>query len=139
MRFTAILSIGLSLLLSSVVLSSGDHTAHAQQQPQIRRQPLLQKDSTIPGYDLIMNIVEIPAGVSEVRHTHPGPLAGYVQEGELILEHEGRPTATYKAGESFLVDTGKVHQGINRGNVTVKLIATLVVEKGKPANSPAPQ
>jgi quercetin dioxygenase-like cupin family protein len=65
-------------------------------------------------------------------------LAGYVAEGELILEHEGRPRATYKTGTSFLVEAGKIHQGINMGSVTVKLIATLVVEKGKPANSPAP-
>src|SRR5437764_329699 len=137
MRCTTILATGLSLLLPALLLFPGDQTS-AQQRPEIRRQPLLQKDSTIPGYELIMNIVEIPVGVSEVRHTHPGPLAGYVQEGELILEHEERPTATYKAGESFLVEAGKIHQGINRGAVTVKLIATLVVEKGKPANSPAP-
>ena len=44
----------------------------------------------------------------------------------------------YGDGTSFLVEAGKVHQGINMGSVTVKLITTLVVEKGKPANSPAP-
>jgi quercetin dioxygenase-like cupin family protein len=84
------------------------------------------------------NIVEIPSGVREVRHTHPGPLAGYVLEGTLILEHEGRPTATYKAGEAFLVEAGKIHQGINTGDGPVKLVATLTVEKGKPATAPPP-
>ena len=138
MRRTAAFSTGLSLLLSALILSSSDRSTYAQQQPTIRRQPLLQRDSTIPGYDLAMTIVEIPAGVSEIRHTHPGPLAVYVSEGELVLEHEGRPSATYKAGESFLVESGKIHQGINRGTVTVKLITTLVAEKGKPANSPVP-
>jgi quercetin dioxygenase-like cupin family protein len=138
MRRTAALTTVLSLLLSTTILFLGNQVASAQQQPEIRRQLLLQQDSTIPGYELYMIIVEIPAGVSEVRHTHPGPLAGYVAEGELILEHEGRPRATYKTGTSFLVEAGKIHQGINMGSVTVKLIATLVVEKGKPANSPAP-
>jgi len=137
MRRTAITTM-LLLLLSAILLLAIDQQAYAQQQPEIRRQLLLQQDSTIPGYELYMVIVEIPGGVSEVRHTHPGPLAGYVAEGELILEHEGRPRATYKTGTSFLVEAGKVHQGINMGSVTVKLIVTLVLEKGKPANSLAP-
>jgi quercetin dioxygenase-like cupin family protein len=135
-RIVTTLMTGLPLVLSAVVLLSSNQQTYAQQQPAIQRKPLLQRDSTIPGYDLAMTIVEIPAGVSEVRHTHPGPLAVYVAEGELILEHEGRPSTTYKAGESVLVEAGKIHQGINRGTVTVKLITTLVAEKGKPANTP---
>ena len=135
-RIVTTLMTRLPLVLSAVVLLSSNQQTYAQQRPAIQRKPLLQRDSTIPGYDLAMTIVEIPAGVSEVRHTHPGPLAVYVAEGELILAHEGRPSATYKAGESVLVEAGKIHQGINRGTVTVKLITTLVFEKGKPANSP---
>jgi quercetin dioxygenase-like cupin family protein len=137
-RIVTTLMTALPLVLSAIILFSSGQTIDAQQQPQIRRQPLMQRDATIPGYDLAMTIVEIPAGVSEIRHTHPGPLAVYVAEGELILEHEGRPSTTYKAGESVLVEAGKIHQGINRGAVTVKLITTLVAEKGKPANSPVP-
>jgi quercetin dioxygenase-like cupin family protein len=74
---------------------------------------------------------------ARVKHTHPGPLAGYVLEGILTLEHEGRPTATYKAGEAFFVEPGKVHVGINPTDAPLKFIATLVVEKGKPPSSPA--
>ena len=77
-------------------------------------------------------------GGGEVKHTHPGPLAGYILEGTLVLEHEGRATATYQAGEAFYVDAGKIHYGINSGNVPVKLIATLIVEKGKPPSTPVP-
>jgi len=126
------------LLLGGVLAVALCWNAYAQQQSAIQRKSLLKQDATIPGYELIMNIVEIPPGVREVRHTHPGPLAGYVLEGTLILEHEGRPTATYKAGEAFLVEAGKIHQGINTGDAPVKLVATLTVEKGKPATAPAP-
>jgi quercetin dioxygenase-like cupin family protein len=126
------------LLLGGVLAVALCCNAYAQQQSAIQRKSLLKQDATIPGYELIMNIVEIPPGVREVRHTHPGPLAGYVLEGTLILEHEGRPTATYKAGEAFLVEAGKIHQGINTGDAPVKLVATLTVEKGKPATAPAP-
>ena len=83
---SVILSTSLTLLLFGAILLLADRVADAQQ-PVIGRKALLKQDSTIPGYELIMNIVEIPAGVSEVRHTHPGPLAGYILEGTLILEH----------------------------------------------------
>jgi quercetin dioxygenase-like cupin family protein len=61
-----------------------------------------------------------------------------VLEGTLVLEHEGRPPATYKSGEAFLIEAGKVHQGINKTDAPVKVVATLTVEKGKPPISPAP-
>ena len=135
---SAILSTTLTLLLFGAILLLADRVADAQQ-PVIGRKALLKQDSTIPGYELIMNIVEIPAGVSEVRHTHPGPLAGYILEGTLVLEHEGRPTATYKAGDAFLVEAGKIHRGFNTGDVPVKILAALTVEKGKAATTPVPQ
>jgi quercetin dioxygenase-like cupin family protein len=131
-------------LLTTMALSSvgilplaSDRIAQAQQQAEIQRKLLLQQDMFISGYQMIVQTVEIPAGVKEVRHTHPGVLSGYMLEGTLVLEHEGRPTATYKAGETFVVDAGKIHQGINNTNAPAKLVATLVLEKGKPANTPA--
>jgi quercetin dioxygenase-like cupin family protein len=123
---------------AAMIMGMASTGAVAQQQAAIQRKPLLQQDSPIPGYQAIMNIVEIPAGVREVRHTHPGPLMLYVLEGTLVLEHEGRPTATHNPGDAFLVEAGKIHQGINTGNVPVKLLGTLVVEKGKPATTPVP-
>jgi uncharacterized cupin superfamily protein len=75
-----------------------------------------------------MNIVVIPPGVSEIKHTHPGPLSVYVLEGTLTLEHEGRPTATYKPGEAVLIEAGKIHRGINSGDVPVKIVASLISE-----------
>jgi len=107
------------------------------QQPGIQRKSLLQQDGP-PGYQTIINILEFAPGAREARHTHPGPLSGYVLEGTLTLEHEGRPVTTYKAGEAFYVDAGKVHFGINDSSAPLKFIATLVVDKSKPAASPAP-
>ena len=110
--------------------------AHAQQ-PGIQRKSLLQQDGP-PGYLTIINILEFAPGAREARHTHPGPLSGYVLEGTLTLEHEGRPVTAYKAGEAFYVDAGKIHFGLNDSAASLKFIATLVVEKGKPPASPAP-
>ena len=124
------LAIGTILLLAGV-------GAYAQQ-PGIQRKPLLTEDGP-PGFQTIVNTLEFAPGAREARHTHPGPLVGYVLEGTLVLEHEGRPTATYKAGEAFYVESGKIHFGINSSDAPVKFIATLIVEKGKPSSTPVPQ
>ena len=108
------------------------------QQPTIQRKVLLTQDLPIPGYQAVMAAVEIPAGGREGRHTHPGALVVYVQEGVLTLDQEGKPTMTYKAGDSFYIEPGKIHEGINKGTSPVKAIATFVIEKGKPLTSPAP-
>jgi|SRR6266850_7813171 len=106
---------------------------HAQQTaPTVKRTVLQEHDLTIPGYQAVLVQVEIPVGGREGRHTHPGLALIRVEDGALTLDYEGKPTVTYKAGESFVVEAGKVHEGINRGNAPVKAIATFVIEKGKP-------
>jgi quercetin dioxygenase-like cupin family protein len=135
-RRTVRSSTALLLMLLTVALLAGDQIASAQQQSAIQRKVVLQQDLNFPGLQMVTTLVEIPVGVSEVRHTHPGVLGVYVLEGTLTLVHEGRPTATYNAGESAHIEAGKIHQGINAGNAAVKLVATLVAEKGKPLNTP---
>jgi quercetin dioxygenase-like cupin family protein len=108
------------------------------QQPTVTRKVLLQHDLAIPGYVTALIAVEIPAGAREGRHTHPGTLVAYVQEGSLTLDYEGKPTMTYKSGDTFYVDPGKIHEGINKGNTPVKVLATFVGEKGKPITVAAP-
>src|SRR5262245_64404266 len=108
------------------------------QQPTVQRKVLLTQDLPIPGYQTVMAAVEIPVGGREGRHTHPGAVVVYIQEGILTFDYEGKPTTTYKAGESFFIEADKIHEGINKGGSTVKAIATFVVEKGKPLTSPAP-
>jgi len=108
------------------------------QQPTVQRKALITQDLPIPGYQSVMASVELPVGAREGRHTHPGAGFVYVLEGSITLEHEGRPTTTYKAGDALYVEANKVHEGINAGSVPVKLVATFVVEKGKPLASPAP-
>jgi quercetin dioxygenase-like cupin family protein len=102
------------------------------QQPTVTRKVLLQQDLAIPGYVAALVAVEIPAGGREGKHTHSGTLVAYVQEGAVTLDYEGKPTVTYKAGDTFYVEQGKIHEGINNGNAPVKVLATFVFEKGKP-------
>jgi quercetin dioxygenase-like cupin family protein len=108
------------------------NNAAAQNKPTVTRKVLMQQDLNIPGYTAALVTVEIPVGGREGRHTHPGTLVVYVEQGALTLDYEGKPTKTYNAGESFSVEPGKIHEGINKGNTPIKAIATFVVEKGKP-------
>ena len=128
----------LLLTLLTIILPAGGQSVSAQQQSAIQRKVLLQRDLNFPGLQMVTTLVEIPVGGREVRHTHPGVLGIYVLEGTITVEHEGRPATTYKAGDSLHIDADKIHFGINVGNVPVKLVATLVAEKGKPLNTPVP-
>ena len=110
----------------------------AGQQPTVTRKVLLQQDLAIPGWAAALVAVEIPVGGREGRHTHSGTLVAYVQEGAITLDYEGKPTVTYKAGDTFYVEPGKIHEGINNGSTAVKVLATFVVEKGKPMTTQVP-
>jgi quercetin dioxygenase-like cupin family protein len=114
-------------------------TPASAQQPTIQSKVLLTQDLSIAGHQIVMAAAEIPAGAREGRHTHPGALVVYIQEGVLTLDYEGKPTTTYKAGDSFYVEASKIHEGINNGTSPVKSIAAFVVEKGKPLTTRVPQ
>jgi quercetin dioxygenase-like cupin family protein len=78
----------------------------------------------------------IPGGAAG-RHTHPGEELGYIAEGTLELTIDGQPPKTLKAGDAFFVPAGVVHDGKNVGTGKAVVIATYVVEKGKPVATAA--
>jgi len=82
-------------------------------------------------------VAEFAPGVAAGRHTHPGEELGYVLEGTLQLEVAGQPPRTLKAGDAFFIPSGTVHDGKNIGGGPAKVLATYIVEKGKPVASPA--
>ena len=120
----------------SAFLAVSPHTL--AQGPAVVRTVLLQHDTSVPGYTAVLVAVEIPPGGREGRHTHPGTLVARVEQGELTLDYESEPTRTYKTGEVFFVDAGKIHEGINKGTMPVKLLATFIVDKSKPLTTQVP-
>ena len=104
---------------------------------EVTRKMLMQQDLPIDGYSMATVAVEIPVGGREGRHSHPGALSVYMLEGAIALDYEGKPTMTYKAGDTFFVEANKIHEGINNGNVSAKAIATFVVPKGQPITKQA--
>lgn len=106
------------------------------QQPALKRTLLQKQDLSVQGREGVMAHVEIPGGVQSGKHTHPGEEIGYILEGTLVLEREGQAPVTLKAGDSFFVPAGLVHNGKNTGTGTARVVSIYVVEKGKPLATP---
>ena len=49
----------------------------------------------------------------------------------------GKPPVTLQAGGSFLIPAGTVHNATNTGAGKGRILATYIVEKGKPLATPA--
>jgi quercetin dioxygenase-like cupin family protein len=106
------------------------------QQTGIKRTPL-QKLDFPAGYNTVTAIAEVPAGGAAGRHTHPGAETGYVLEGELELLIDGQPPMKIKAGESYQIPEGAVHDA-KAGDKPFKVLGVYVVKAGEPLAKPAP-
>lgn len=110
---------------------------NAQQQtmpvplPAIKRTPLQKVEVPGSNYEVVLGITEFVADVKAGRHSHPGAVLAYVMEGEFFLTPDGQPEKAYKAGDSFQVPNGAIHNE-GTGDKPAKLMAVYVVEKGKP-------
>lgn len=121
------------LLALAAVLVAGTTLAQA---PAIKR-TILQRSDVGHDMEVVLGSAQIAAGGSTGRHTHFGVETGYVVSGTSLLEVEGEAPRTLKAGDSYLIPAGKVHNATSKDGET-KVLATYVVEKGKPLATPAP-
>ena len=117
----------------AAALASG--TAASRAQDGVKRTDLQTHDLSAPGREVVQQMVELQPGVVVAKHTHPGEEISVVLEGELVFQLAGKPDVTVKAGQPFFVPSGVVH-GV-KASRTTKLLATYVVEKGKPLRSAA--
>ena len=113
-------------------------TAASAQQPTFTRTVLQQLDISVPGREAVMALVTLPPTATSGRHTHFGEEIGYILEGTVVIEQEGKPAMTVAAGKPFLIPAGTVHSATNNGTATARLVANYIVEKGKPLATPAP-
>ena len=111
--------------------------APSAQQPGFTRALLQDQNLTAAGRHAVVARAEFIPGGQAGRHTHPGEELGYVVEGALELMIEGQPPKTLKAGEVFFVPAGVVPDGRNVGGGKAVVLATYIVETGKPVASPA--
>ena len=106
------------------------------QQAGFKRTLLQTQDLSIPEKVVVQALAEFSPGVAAGRHTHPGEEIGYVLEGQLEIKIDGKPSQIIQAGQTFFIPSGMVHDGINTNSGATKVLATYVVEKGKPVATP---
>ena len=79
----------------------------------------------------VMN-VEFAPGAQTGWHKHPEPVYAYVISGSLTVNIEGNITRQFNAGDVIIEVVNTRHNGINKGDVPVKLIVFYTGEKDKP-------
>ncbi len=121
---------------AAVVLVAGASVALGQA-PGVKRTVLQRFDVGGPEEkECVFGSADVAPGASIGKHVHPGTEVGYVVEGEGDLTVEGEGTRHVRAGDSYRIGTRIPHDARNTGGAPMKVIATWVVEKGKPFAEP---
>src|SRR5947207_4127967 len=110
--------------------------AGAAQQPGFKRTVIQQSKLSVPGREAVTAVVEFGPGSTVGRHTHPGEEIGYILDGTLVFEIEGKPAMTLSAGQTFFIPAGTVHNATNKTSAKAKVLANYIVDPGKPLATP---
>jgi quercetin dioxygenase-like cupin family protein len=108
-----------TVTVAVVVATLGVVAQQPAPQTGFRRTPVQQGDLTVPGREVVQALAEIQPGAESGRHTHPGEEVGYVLEGTIAIDVQGT-----------------VHNARNTGKTAAKVLATYIIEKGKPPATP---
>jgi quercetin dioxygenase-like cupin family protein len=106
------------------------------QQSGFKRTVLQQSKLSVPGREAVTATAEFQPGGTVGRHTHPGEEIGYVLEGSIVLEQEGKPAVTLGPGQTFFIPAGTVHNATNKTSSVARVLANYIVESGKPVATP---
>lgn len=108
------------------------------QQSGFKRTVIQQEKLSVAGREAVTAIAEFQPGGTVGRHTHPGEEIGYILEGMIVLEQDGKPAVTLGAGKTFFIPAGTVHNATNKTSAVARVLANYFVESGKPVATPAP-
>jgi quercetin dioxygenase-like cupin family protein len=106
------------------------------QQAGFKRTVLQQSPLSVPGREAVTALAEFQPGATVGRHTHPGEEIGYILEGTIVLEQDGKPAVTLGAGKTFFIPAGTVHNATNNTSSPARVLANYIVEAGKPVATP---
>ena len=81
-------------------------------------------------------IVTIPPGGETGWHEHAVPLFGYMLDGVLTVDYGDKGARIYKAGDSLMEAMNWPHDGMNKGDVPVRILAVYIGAEGVPNATP---
>jgi quercetin dioxygenase-like cupin family protein len=127
-------------LFAGVALSVlGIQPLGAQQQP-IKRTDLLKTELTeMKDNEMHVWVADVAPGAATGQHTHSTPRFVYVLEGAVVLEMEGKPAQTFKAGQAFVEMPNQLHNFRNASTTEpAKALGFQYAAKGQPLQTNAP-
>jgi quercetin dioxygenase-like cupin family protein len=95
----------------------------------------------LEGFDAVLVMLNIPPGRSSSGpgHRHPGPVLGYIVEGQMRFAINHEPEQVLPTGGIFFEPSGAVHTttGSARADGPTRALVFMVVPKGSPLTAPA--
>ena len=116
-----LLAAAVGAVLGAGGLSLASHADHGPESvTKLSERDVIEK---LDGKDARVTTVEVTfgPGVAGKSHRHPGPIFGYVLEGEFELGLDDQPPKTLKAGETFYEPTGALHRVSRNPSTTTRL------------------
>lgn len=118
--------------MAAILLVLAGTAVAGQQTPTFTRTQLQDQELSAANRHGVMSRSEFEPGATSGRHFHPGEELGYLLEGTLELTIDGQKPKVVKAGDAIFVPAGAIHNATNIGKTPAKVLATYVLEKGKP-------
>ena len=132
--------------ITTIIIALSCLVLNAQYNKSIKIEPVLKTDTTSLGQKIIypqfndnqVTILKItmPPGKSTGWHKHLIPVFAYVLEGTITVEFENKKSIVYLKNSTISESFNTYHNGVNRGNEDVVLLAFYMGEKGKPLSVP---
>ena len=94
------------------------------------------------GFEVVLvQLNSPPAGTapSGPGHRHPGPVLGYILDGQMRFAINNEPERAVPAGSTFFEPTGAVHTagGSASADAPARAVVFMLVPKGSPLTAPA--
>lgn len=88
----------------------------------------------LEGFDAVLVEVNFAPGAASQAHRHPGPILGYVVDGQMRTAINHEPDQIIPAGGTFFEPHGALHTSFSSANpqAPVRAVAFLVVPSGSP-------
>jgi quercetin dioxygenase-like cupin family protein len=128
----AIVTVGLVMILGIGLGSIATRVFSAEEE--LAKGKVLQRAALAgaKGKEVVLVLRELPPGKESGRHYQSGNEVAYILDGSVVLEVEGKPAVTLKAGDSFQTGPRQVHNVKNESaTAPVKVLVFYVVNTGK--------
>ena len=120
-----------TVLVVAMGVAIGGFALSDDEKAEVKRKVVSEKDiaERIDGKETKATVVEVTLepGQDSAAHRHPGPVFGYVLEGEYEHAINDEPAKVLKAGETFYEPGGCLHRvAKNPGKVKTRVLATIL-------------